>query len=99
MQLILNAKDGVGALIQRRGKDTQTEVMKQRLCAPAAARTYSAAFKECMWGFFFWSIWLTNRGNSHAHLPLHIYYHSASLVPTYCIYSAALCIYSCLNDE
>lgn len=33
MQLILNAKDGVGALIQRRGKDIQTEVMKQRLCA------------------------------------------------------------------
>lgn len=51
MQLILNAKDGVGALIQRRGKDTQTEVMKQRLCVPAAARTYSAAFKERMWGF------------------------------------------------
>lgn len=36
MQLILNAKDGVGALIRRRGKDTQTEVMKQRLCVPAA---------------------------------------------------------------
>lgn len=33
MQLILNAKDGVGARIQRRGKDIQTEVMKQRLSA------------------------------------------------------------------
>lgn len=43
MQLILNAKDGVGALIQRRGKDIQTEVMKQRLCASAA----SAAAGTC----------------------------------------------------
>lgn len=34
MQLILNAKDGVGALIQRRGEDVQTEVTKQRLYVP-----------------------------------------------------------------
>lgn len=36
MQLILNAKAGEGALIQRRGKDIQAEVMKQRLCVSAA---------------------------------------------------------------
>lgn len=52
MQLILNAKDGVGALIQRRGKDIQTEVTKQRLCVSsvAAART-SLHFKRACGGF------------------------------------------------
>lgn len=40
MQLILNAKDGVGALIQRRGKDIQAKVMKQTLCVSTAARAY-----------------------------------------------------------
>lgn len=93
MQLILNAKDGVGALIQRRGKDIQTEVKKQRLCVSAADRTLLCLESA------YWSIWLTNRGNLYAHLPLHIYYYSASLVPTYCIYSAVLFGYSCLNDE
>ena len=76
MQLILNAKDGVGALTQRIGKDIQTEVMKQRLCVSAAARSHSAAFKGCMWGF--WGILSTNRGNLYAHVPLRIYYSSAS---------------------
>lgn len=40
VQLILNAKDGARALMQRRGKDIQTEVMKQRLCVSDPARTY-----------------------------------------------------------
>lgn len=39
VQLILNAEDGVGALMQRRGKDIQTEVTEQRLCVPAPDRT------------------------------------------------------------
>lgn len=97
MQLILNAKDGVGALIQRRGKDVQTEVMKQRLCVSLLLELTPLCLKSAYGGFG--GILLTNRGNLHTHLPLHIYYYSASLVPTYSIYLAVLFGYSCLNDE
>lgn len=85
-----------GALMQRRGKDIQTEVMKQRLCASAPART-RCVYREyvffclCFLFLFFspYSIWLTNKGNKPTRLPLHICYYSGSLIQTYC----------CVDDE
>ena len=98
MQLILNAKDGAGALIQRRGKDTQTEVMNKDFVFLLLLELTLLSLKRTYTGGYFLSIWLTNRSNLQARLPLPIHYYSTSLVPTYCIYSAVFG-YSCLKDE
>lgn len=48
MQLILNAKDGVGGFDAKEGERIQSEVMRQRLCVPEEV----AVFTLCMQGFW-----------------------------------------------
>lgn len=48
MQLILNAKDGVGGFDAKEGERIQSEVMRQRLCVPEEL----AVFTQRMQGFW-----------------------------------------------
>lgn len=53
-----------GALIQRRGKDTQTEVMnKDFVFLLLLFELTLLSLKSTHSGGYFWSIWLTNRVN------------------------------------